>query len=191
MESRNQNGHNEQGTSRKFWHHTVQIVLLRNSIAQDKLVVAKPSGTRVDFVEPQRKKLKSTPLPRIDSTMESGGKRAAMKGGASNSSRTSEDSGSHTGKPPDAMTWTSTWKMMNRTLEAFATRNTDSNDRGSGKSRKAFKKHMQFKDDSDGCIDTWVEVMRLHLEQDNLTDDAKQPRGNSTEVCRGKEGGGA
>ena len=27
-------------------------VLLRNSIAQDKLVAEKPSGTRVDFVEP-------------------------------------------------------------------------------------------------------------------------------------------
>ena len=27
--------------------------LLRNSLAQDKLVVEKPSGTRVDFVEPQ------------------------------------------------------------------------------------------------------------------------------------------
>ena len=30
--------------------------LLRNSLAQEKLVVKKPSGTRVDFVEPQRKK---------------------------------------------------------------------------------------------------------------------------------------
>ena len=173
MESRNQNGHNEQGTSRKFWRHTAQIVLLRNSIAQDKLVVEKPSGTRVDFVEPQRKKLKSTPLPRIDSTMESGGIRAAMKGGASNSTGTSEDSRSHTGVPRDVMTWTSTWEMMNRTLEAYATRNTDSSDRGSGKSRKAFKKHKEFKDDSDGCIDTWVEVMRLHLEQDNLTDERR------------------
>ena len=53
--------------------------------------------------------------------------------------------------------------MVNRTLEAFATRNTDSSDRGGGKSRKTFKKPKEFKDDSDGCIDTWVEVMRLHL----------------------------
>ena len=29
--------------------------LLRNSIAQDKLVADKPQGTRVDFVEPQGK----------------------------------------------------------------------------------------------------------------------------------------
>ena len=61
--------------------------------------------------------------------------------------------------------------MMNRTLEAFATRNTDSSDRGSGKSRKTFKKPKEFKDDSDGCIDTWVEFMRLQLEQDNLNDE--------------------
>ena len=40
-----------------------------------------------------------------------------------------------------------------------------------GKSRKTFKKPKEFKDDSDGCIDTWVEVMRLHLEQDNLSDE--------------------
>ena len=61
--------------------------------------------------------------------------------------------------------------MMNRTLEAFATRNTDSSDRGSNKSRKTFNKPKEFKDDSDGCIETWVEVMRLHLEQDNLNDE--------------------
>ena len=71
------------------------------------------------------------------------------------------------------MTWASTWEMMNMTLEAFATRNTDSSERGGGKSRssKSFKKPQEFKDDSDGCIDTWVEVMRLHLEQDNLNDE--------------------
>ena len=69
------------------------------------------------------------------------------------------------------MTWASTWEMINRTLEAFATRNTDSSERGGGKSSKTFKKPKEFKDDSDGCIDTWVEVMRLHLEQDNLKDE--------------------
>ena len=36
--------------------------LLRNSIAQDKSVTYKQPGTRVDFVEPQRKKRESTPL---------------------------------------------------------------------------------------------------------------------------------
>ena len=61
--------------------------------------------------------------------------------------------------------------MMKRTLEAFATRNADSSDRGSGKSRKIFKKPKEFKDDSDGCIDTWVQKIRLRLEQDNLNDE--------------------
>ena len=31
---------------------------------------------------------------------------------------------------PDAKTWASTWEMMNRTMEAFATRNTDWSERG-------------------------------------------------------------
>ena len=61
--------------------------------------------------------------------------------------------------------------MINRMLEASATRNTDSSDRGSGKCRKTFKKPDEFKDDSDDCIDTWVEVMRIHLQQDNLNDE--------------------
>ena len=60
---------------------------------------------------------------------------------------------------------------MNRTLEAFATRNTESSDKGGGKSRKTFKKPKEFKDNSDGCIDTWVEVMRIHLEQNILNDE--------------------
>ena len=93
-----------------------------------------------------------------------------MKGGSSNTTNAPEVSSKNTIVAPDAMTWASTWEMINRTLEAFATRNTDSSDRGSGKSRKTFKKPKEFKDDSDGCIDTWVEVMRLHSEQDNLND---------------------
>ena len=61
--------------------------LLRNPIAQDKLVADKQHGTRVDFVEPQRKKRESTPLPRIDNSIGSGMTKTAMKGGASNSTR--------------------------------------------------------------------------------------------------------
>ena len=60
---------------------------------------------------------------------------------------------------------------MDRKLKAFATKNTESSDRVGGKSRKTFKKiKKEFKDGSDGCIDTCVEVMKLHLEQDNSTD---------------------
>ena len=131
--------------------------LLRNSIAQDKLVVEKPSGTRVDFVEPQRKKRESTWLTRIDSTMAPGGIRTAMKVGGLKLNKDNRGLRITYVVQPDAMTWASTWELMNRTLEAFATRNTYSSDRGSGKSGKTFKKPKDFDDDSDGCIDTWVE----------------------------------
>ena len=94
-----------------------------------------------------------------------------MKSGTANTTSGPGDSTTHNKVGPDAMTWANTWGMMKRTLEAFATRNTDSSDRGGSKSRKTFKKPKEFKDDSDGCIDTWVEVMRLHLEQDNLNDE--------------------
>ena len=94
-----------------------------------------------------------------------------MKNGTANTTSVPGDSRTNNNVGPDAMTWASTWEMMNRTLEAFATRNTDSKERGGGKSRKTFKKPKEFKEDSDGCIDTWVEVMRLHLEQDNLNDE--------------------
>ena len=97
--------------------------------------------------------------------------KAIIKSGTANTTSGPGDSTTHNNVGPDAMTWASTWEMMNRTLEAFATRNTESSDRGSNKSRKTFKKPKEFKDDSDGCIDTWVEVMRLHLEQDNLNDE--------------------
>ena len=94
-----------------------------------------------------------------------------MKSETANTTIGPGDSTTNNNVGPDAMTRASTWEMMNRTLEAFATRNTDSSERGGGKSRKTFKKQKEFKDDADGCSDTWVEVMRLHLEQDNLNDD--------------------
>ena len=99
--------------------------------------------------------------------------RDIKNGGCSMSTIAPEVSNTNINIAPDAMTWASTWEMMNRTLEAFSTRNTDSSDRGVGKSRKTFKKSKELKDDSDGCIDTWVEVMRLHLEQNNLKDQRK------------------
>ena len=74
--------------------------------------------------------------------------------------------------------------MINRTLEALATRNTDSSDKGGSKSRETLKKPKEFKEDSDGCIDAWVEVMRLNLEQDNLNDE----RQASTEILSNLEG---
>ena len=122
--------------------------LLRNSTVQDKLVADRPQGTRVDFTEPQRNKRESTPLPRIAASTGAGGSKTNIKGGSSNTTNAPEVSSTNTYVAPDAMTSASTWEMMNRTLEAFETRNTDWSDRESGKSRKAFKKPKEFKDDS-------------------------------------------
>ena len=124
-------------------------------------------------MEPQRNKRQSTPLPltREVAIAAPVGAKAIIKNGTANTTSGPGDSTTQNNVGPDAMTWASTWEMMNRTLEAFATRNTDSSDRGSNISRKTFKKSKEFKDDSDGCIHTWVEVMRLHLEQDNLNDE--------------------
>ena len=147
--------------------------ILRNSTSQERPAADRTQGTRVDFVEPQRNKRQSTPLPLTRDAVSTAptAAKTIMKNGTSNTMSGPGDSTANSNAGPDAMTWASTWEMMNRTLEAFATRNTDSSDRREGKSRKTFKKPKEFKDDSDGCIDTWVEVMRLHLEQDNLNDE--------------------
>ena len=149
--------------------------ILRNSTSQDRPVADRMQGNRVDFVEPQRNKRESTPLPlpRGAASIGPGGAKTFIKSGTSTTTNGPWNSTTSNNAGPDAMTWASTWEMMNRTLEAFATRNTDSSERRGGKSRKIFKKPKEFKDDSDGCIDTWVEVMRLHLEQDNLNDERK------------------
>ena len=147
--------------------------ILRNSTSQERPAADRTQGTRVDFMEPQRGKRQSTPLPLTRDTVSIAptAAKTIMKNGTSSTTTGPGDSTANSNAGPDAMTWASTWEMMNRTLEAFATRNTDSSDRRDGKSRKTFKKPKEFKDDSDGCIDTWVEVMRLHLEQENLNDE--------------------
>ena len=139
--------------------------ILRNCKSQDSPVTDRTQGNTVDLVEPQRKKRQSTPLPLTRdaaSTAPGGGGKTIMKNGTASTTSGPGGSTTYNNSGPDAMTWASTWEMMNRTLEAFATRNTESSERGGGKSRKTFKKPKEFKDDSDGCIDTWVKVMRLH-----------------------------
>ena len=134
--------------------------ILRNSTSQERPAVDRTQGTRVYFVEPQRNKRQSTPLPlnRDAVSIAPTAAKTIMKSGTSNTTSGPGDSTASSNAGPDAMTWA-------------MTRNTNSSDRRDGKSRKTFKKPKQFKDDSDGCIDTWVEVMRLHLEQDNLNDE--------------------
>ena len=40
----------------------------------------------------------------------------------------------------------------------------------SPESRRVFKKPRCYKDESDGCIDTWIEVMKLHFEEEDLSE---------------------
>ena len=146
---------------------------MRNSTSQDSPVTDRTQGNRIDFVEPQRKKRESTPLPlpRGSASIGPGVAKTIIRSGTSTTTNGPGNSTTSNNVGPDAMTWASTWEKMSKTLEAFATRNSDSSERGGGKSRKTFKKPKEFRDDSDGCIDIWVEVMRLHLEQDNLNDE--------------------
>ena len=139
--------------------------VLRNSTTQERPAADRTQGTRVDFVEPQRNKRQSTPLPltRDAVSIAPTAAKTIMKSGTSNTMGGPRDSTASSNAGPDAMTWASTWELMNRTLEAFATRNTDSSDRRDGKSRKTFKKPKEFKDDSDGCIDTADKIFEILL----------------------------
>ena len=61
------------------------------------------------------------------------------------------------------------FEPLNRSLETFPTRLSRTNE-CSEKSRRVFKKPRCLKDESDGCIDTWIEVMKLHFEKDDLSE---------------------
>ena len=60
-------------------------------------------------------------------------------------------------------------QSLNRSLETFLLRLSRTNER-SEKSRRVFKKPRCYKDESGGCIDTWIEVMKLHFEEEDLSE---------------------
>ena len=93
--------------------------ILRNSTSQERPAVDRTQGTRVDFVEPQRNKRQSTPLPlnRDAVSIAPTVAKTIMKNGTSNTTSGPGDSTASSNAGPDAMTWASTWEMMNRTLE--------------------------------------------------------------------------
>ena len=84
--------------------------ILRNSTQQDRPAAERTQGNKVDFVEPQRNKRQSTPLP---ATREAAitapvGARAIIKNGTANTTSGPGDSTTHNNVGPDAMTWAST-----------------------------------------------------------------------------------
>ena len=68
----------------------------------------------------------------------------------------------------DTTMYASMFEPLNRSLETFITKLSKSTERGE-RSRRTLKKPKSYKDESDGCIDTSIEVMKLHFEEENLS----------------------
>ena len=62
----------------------------------------------------------------------------------------------------------SMFEPLNRSLETFITKLPKSTERRE-RSKRTLKKPKSHKDESERCIDTWIEVMKLHFEEDNLS----------------------
>ena len=60
------------------------------------------------------------------------------------------------------------FEPLNRSLETFITKLSKSTERGE-RSRRTLKKPKSYKDVSDLCNDTWIEVMKLQFEEENLS----------------------
>ena len=68
----------------------------------------------------------------------------------------------------DTTMYASTFETLNRSLETFITKLSKSTERGE-RSKRTLKKPKSYKDESDGCIDTCIEVMKLHFEVESLS----------------------
>ena len=73
------------------------------------------------------------------------------------------------GHSRDATAMATAFEPLNRSLETFQTRLSRTNER-SEKSRRVFKKPRCCKDESDGCFDTWIELMKQHFEEEDLSE---------------------
>ena len=73
------------------------------------------------------------------------------------------------GHSRDATTMAKAFEPLNKFLETFLTRLSRTRER-SEKPRRVFKKPRCYKDESDGCIDTWIGVTKLHFEEEDLSE---------------------
>ena len=76
------------------------------------------------------------------------------------------------GHSRDATSMATAFEPLNRSLETFLMKLSRTNER-SEKSRRVFKKPRCYKDESEGCIDTRIEVMKLHFKEEDLTERQK------------------
>ena len=72
----------------------------------------------------------------------------------------------------DTTMYASMFEPLKRSLETFITKLSKSTERGE-RSRRTLKKPKSNKDESDSCIDTWIEAMKLHFEEENLSNKQK------------------
>ena len=73
------------------------------------------------------------------------------------------------GHSRNATSMATAFEPLNRCLETFLTRLSRTSDR-SEMSRRVFKKPRCFKEEYVGCIDTCIEVMKLHFKEEDLTE---------------------
>ena len=73
------------------------------------------------------------------------------------------------GHSRDATAMATAFEPLNRSMETFLTRLSKTNER-SEKSRRVFKKPRCYKDESEGCFDTSIEVIKLHFEEEDLSE---------------------
>ena len=74
------------------------------------------------------------------------------------------------GHSREATSIATAFEPLNRSLETFFTRLSRTNERSEKSRRVFFKKPRCYKDEFDGCIDTWIEVMKLHFEEEDLSE---------------------
>ena len=61
------------------------------------------------------------------------------------------------------------FEPLNRSLETFVSRLIRINER-SENSKRVFKKPRYYKNEFDGCRDTWIKVIKLNFEEEDLTE---------------------
>ena len=84
----------------------------------------------------------------------------------SDSNRRGTDNYNQAGHSRDATARTTSFEPLKMFLETFLTRLCRTSE-CSEKSRTVFKKPRCYKD---GCIDTWIEVIKLQFEEEDLTE---------------------
>ena len=87
----------------------------------------------------------------------------------SDSDRRETDNNDQAGHSRDSTAIATAFEPLNMSLETFLARLSITSER-SEKSRRVFNKSGCYKNDSDGCIDTWIEVIKLHFEEEDLTE---------------------